>query len=64
MVRIDIKDKDPFANADAGPKDDISALGFIMRAALRYVKISIIFYVIIALIYYFVFGSVLDFGLI
>ena len=64
MVRIDIKDKDPFANADTEPKDDISALGFIMRAALRYVRISIIFYVIIALIYYFVFGSVLDFGLI
>ncbi|MEC8875107.1 MAG: hypothetical protein VYE50_00850 [Candidatus Thermoplasmatota archaeon] len=64
MTRIDIKDKDPFANADAEPKDDISAFGFIMRAALRYVRITIIFYIIMALIYYFVFGSVLDFGLI
>ena len=50
MTRIDIKDKDPFANADAEPKDDISAFGFIMRAALRYVRITIIFYIIMALI--------------
>ena len=50
MVRIDIKDKDPFANADVEPKDDISALGFIMRAILRYVRILIVLYIVIAVI--------------
>ena len=59
MVRIDIRDKDPFTNADAGPKDDISALGFIMRAILRYVKILIEFYIVVAVIYFLVSGSVL-----
>ena len=59
MVRIDIKDKDPFANADAEPKDDISALGFIMRAIIRYVRILIVFYIVVAVIYFLVSGSVL-----
>ena len=61
MVRIDIKDKDPFVNADAEPKDDISALGFIMRAILRYVRILIVFYIVVAVIYFLVSGSVLGF---
>ena len=61
MVRIDIKDKDPFANADAEPKDDISALGFIMRAILRYVRILIVLYLVVAVIYFLVSGSILGF---
>ena len=61
MVRIDIKDKDPFVNADAKPKDDISALGFIMRAIIRYVRILIVFYIVVAVIYFLVSGSVLGF---
>ncbi len=61
MVRIDIKDKDPFVNADAEPKDDISALGFIMRAVIRYVRILIVFYIVVAVIYFLVSGSVLGF---
>ena len=61
MVRIDIKDKDPFANADAKPKDDISALGFIMRAVIRYVRILIVFYIVVAVIYFLVSGSILGF---
>ncbi len=61
MVRIDIKDKDPFANTDAEPKDDISALGFIMRAVIRYVRILIVFYIVVAVIYFLVSGSVLGF---
>lgn len=61
MVRIDIKDKDPFVNADAEPKDDISALGFIMRAIIRYVRILIVFYIVVAVIYFLVSGSVLGF---
>ena len=59
MVRIDIKDKDPFVNADAEPKDDISASGFIMRAIIRYVRILIVFYIVTAVIYFLVTGSVL-----
>jgi len=62
VVRIDIKDKDPFANVDEKPKDNITTLGFIMRAAIRYFRITIIFYVIVALIYYFIFGSILGLG--
>ena len=61
MVRIDIKDKDPFANADVEPKDDISASGFIMRAILRYVRILIILYIVVAVIYFLVSGSILGF---
>ena len=61
MVRIDIKDKDPFANADVEPKDDISASGFIMRAILRYVRILIVLYIVVAVIYFLVSGSVLGF---
>ena len=61
MVRIDIKDKDPFANADVEPKDDISASGFIMRAILRYVRILIVFYIVVAVIYFLVSGSILGF---
>ena len=61
VVRIDIKDKDPFANADVEPKDDISALGFIMRAILRYVRILIVFYIVVAVIYFLVSGSILGF---
>ena len=61
MVRIDIKDKDPFANTDAEPKDDISALGFIMRAVIRYVRILIVFYIVVAVIYFLVSGSILGF---
>ena len=57
MVRIDIKDKDPFANADVKPKDDISTWGFIFRAGMRYLKIFIFFYGIAAIIYYYVFGT-------
>ena len=62
MGRIDIKDKDPFANVDAKPKDDITTLGFIMRATIRYFRITVIFYIIVALIYYFIFGSILGLG--
>ena len=61
MVRIDIKDNDPFANADVEPKDDISASGFIMRAILRYVRILIVLYIVVAVIYFLVSGSVLGF---
>ena len=61
MVRIDIKDKDPFVNADVEPKDDISASGFIMRAIIRYVRILIVFYIVVAVIYFLVSGSVLGF---
>jgi len=59
VVRIDIKDKNPFTNADTEPKDDISALGFIMRAILRYVRILIVLYIIVTVIYFLVSGSVL-----
>ena len=39
MVRLDVKDKDPFAHADDEPKDNISTGGFIFRAIFRYLKI-------------------------
>ena len=35
MSRIDVTDKDPFANADAEPKDNVSVLGFFSRLILR-----------------------------
>ena len=36
MSRIDVTDKDPFANADAEPKDNVSTLGFFSRLILRF----------------------------
>ena len=36
MARLDVKDKDPFANADAEPKDNVSASGFFARLILRF----------------------------
>ena len=58
MVRIDIKDKDPFASADSKPKDDISASGFIFRAIMRYLKVFVIFYLLAAIVYYYIFGKI------
>ena len=58
MAPIDMRDKDPFASSDAEPKDNISAGGFVFRAALRYLKIFIIFYGFAAIVYYFVFGKI------
>jgi len=64
MARIDVRDKDPFATADDKPKDNISAGGFIFRAALRYLKIFIIFYGFAAIVYYFVFGTLPGSGIV
>lgn len=36
MSRIDVTDKDPFANADAEPKDNVTAIGFLTRLVLRF----------------------------
>lgn len=36
MTRIDVTDKDPFANADAEPKDNVTVLGFFSRLILRF----------------------------
>ena len=57
-----MRDKDPFANAEAEPKDNISTFGFIYRAIIRYGKVTIFFYLIIALVYSYLFGtSIFDF---
>ena len=44
MGKLDVKDKDPFAHADDKPKDDITILGFISRAAYRYFRLIVIIY--------------------
>ena len=36
MSRIDVTDRDPFANADAEPKDNVTAIGFLTRLVLRF----------------------------
>ena len=36
MTRIDVTDKDPFANAEAEPKDNVTAIGFFSRLILRF----------------------------
>ena len=55
MAKLDVKDKDPFAHADDKPKDDITILGFISRAAYRYFRLIVIIYLFYEAIYYFVF---------
>ena len=44
MAKLEVKDKDPFAHADDKPKDDITILGFISRAAYRYFRLIVIIY--------------------
>ena len=36
MSRIDVTDRDPFAHADAEPKDNVTAIGFLTRLVLRF----------------------------
>ncbi len=38
MSRLDVTDKDPFANASSeeNPKDDVGGFGFLSRAVIRY----------------------------
>ena len=36
MSRIDVTDRDPFANADAEPKDNVTAIGFLTRLIFRF----------------------------
>ena len=54
MSRIDVTDKDPFANAstEETPKDDVSGFGFLIRAAIRYARIYVLWTVIGYCIYY------------
>ena len=43
MSRLDVTDKDPFANASSeeNPKDDVSGFGFFSRTVIRYAIIYI-----------------------
>ena len=36
MSRIDVTDRDPFANTDAEPKDNVTAIGFLTRLVFRF----------------------------
>ena len=38
MSRLDVTDKDPFANASSeeNPKDNVTGFGFLFRAVIRY----------------------------
>ena len=49
--QLDVKDKDPFANADAEHKDNITTLGFVIRTVFRSAKVPSILYVIFLLIW-------------
>lgn len=55
MSRIDVTDKDPFANADAEPKDNVSSLGFLTRFVIRFGFRRLITFLIFIIILY-VFG--------
>ena len=54
MSRIDVTDKDPFANAseEETPKDDVSGIGFLFRAVIRYARIYVLWTAIGYCIYY------------
>ena len=36
MSRPDVTDKDPFANTEDAPRDNVSGFGFFFRTILRY----------------------------
>ena len=56
MSRLDVTDKDPFANASSeeNPKDDVGGFGFLSRAVIRYGLFYIFWAVIGFCIYYLV----------
>ena len=56
MSRLDVTDKDPFANASSeeNPKDDIGGFGFLSRAVIRYGVYYIFWAMIGYCVYYLV----------
>jgi|TARA_B110000263_G_scaffold245821_1_gene255961 hypothetical protein len=59
MSRIDVTDKDPFANADAEPKDNVSSIGFLARFVLRFgFRRLITFLIFIIILYIFGFEEI------
>ena len=36
MGRPDVTDKDPFANTEDAPRDNVGGLGFLFRSVIRY----------------------------
>ena len=55
MARLDVKDKDPFANADAEPKDNVSASGFFARLILRFGLYRLFWFIISGSVSYLIY---------
>tara|TARA_B100001029_G_C14585268_1_gene196092 strand:- start:35 stop:226 length:192 start_codon:yes stop_codon:yes gene_type:complete len=62
MSRPDVLDKDPFANTDDAPRDNVSSSGFLARFLGKYVIRRIVWFVISMLIIALVTGRQLDLG--
>jgi|TARA_B100000959_G_scaffold188326_1_gene196910 hypothetical protein len=54
VSRLDVTDKDPFANASSeeNPKDDVGGFGFLSRAVIRY-AVFYIFWAVIGYCFYY-----------
>ena len=64
MARVDVKDKDPFANADVEPKDNVSASGFFARLILRFGLYRLFWFLISGAVSYFIYKLLLKFYII
>ena len=56
MARLDVRDKDPFANVDDEPKDNVSASGFFARLILRFGLYRLFWFLISGAISYLVYA--------
>ena len=62
MSRPDVLDKDPFANTDDAPRDNVSSSGFLARFLGKYIIRRIVWFVISMLIIALITGRQLDLG--
>ena len=60
MSRPDVLDKDPFANTEDAPRDNVSSSGFLTRFLGKFVIRRIVWFVITVLIISLVTGRQID----
>ena len=60
MSRPDVLDKDPFANTDDVPRDNVSSSGFLTRFLGKFVIRRIVWFLIFTVIFALVTGTQID----
>ena len=60
MSRPDVLDKDPFANTDDAPRDNVSSSGFLTRFLGKFFIRRIVWFLIFTVIFALVTGTQID----